>query len=211
MTISKDKVVAITYELEVEGQIADRATREKPLEYIHGNHNLLEKFEQNLEGKSAGDGFAFTLTPAEGYGEVDPERIIDLPKDMFKGPDGNYIEEFLRAGARVPLVNSAGQMVPGVVLEVSEATVRMDLNSPMAGKTLHFTGEVVSIREATEKELKEGLHGEYVQSGCHGNCGGCHGEDGSCSGEGDGECCGKGEGHGDGRCCGKGKGHCHDK
>ena len=57
MIISKDKVVAITYELEVEGAIADRATKERPLEYIHGNHNLLEKFEQNLEGKTAGDLF----------------------------------------------------------------------------------------------------------------------------------------------------------
>ena len=45
MKISKDKVVAITYELEVEGNIADRATKERPLEYIHGNHNLLAKFE----------------------------------------------------------------------------------------------------------------------------------------------------------------------
>lgn len=190
MKISKDKVVAITYELEVEGAIADRATREKPLEYIHGNHNLLAKFEEYLEGKEAGERFAFTLSPAEGYGEVDPERILDLPKDMFKGPDGKFIEEFLKVGARVPLVNSAGQMIPGVVLEVGTDTVKMDLNSPMAGKTLNFTGEVVSIREASEKELKEGLHGEYVKSNCQ--CGGgC--SDGDC---GKGGCseggCGKG-------------------
>ncbi|MBP5398480.1 MAG: peptidylprolyl isomerase [Bacteroidales bacterium] len=181
MKISKDKVVAITYELEVEGAIADRATRERPLEYIHGNHNLLAKFEEYLEGKSVGDSFQFTLSPAEGYGEVDPERILDLPKDMFKGPDGKYIEEFLKVGARVPLVNSAGQMIPGVVLEVGDSSVKMDLNSPMAGKTLNFTGEVVSIREASEKELKEGLHGEYVKSNCHcdGGCGGgC--SDGGC-------------------------------
>ena len=199
MTISKDKVVAITYELEVEGRIADRATNERSLEYIHGNRNLLEKFEQNLEGKAVGDRFEFTLTPAEGYGESDPERILDLPKDMFKGQDGKYIEEFLRVGARVPLVNAAGQMIPGVVLEVGETTVKMDLNSPMAGKTLHFTGSVVSIREATEKELKEGLHGEYVQSNCGDNCGGCHGE-GCGEGNGQGECCGKGKGEGKGRC-----------
>ena len=201
MTISKDKVVAITYELEVEGRIADRATNERPLEYIHGNRNLLEKFEQNLEGKTVGDTFEFTLSPAEGYGESDPERILDLPKDMFKGQDGKYIDEFLHVGARVPLVNAAGQMIPGVVLEVGETTVKMDLNSPMAGKTLHFTGSVVSIREATEKELKEGLHGEYVQSNCGGNCGGCHGEGcGEGCGEGEGECCGKGKGEGKG-CC----------
>ena len=52
----------------------------------------------------------------------------------------------------------------------------------MAGKTLHFTGEIISVREATEQELTEGLHGEYVHKcgGCHG--GGCHGHDGECGG-----------------------------
>jgi FKBP-type peptidyl-prolyl cis-trans isomerase SlyD len=89
------------------------------------------------------------------------------------------------------MMNSMGGVIPGVVLEVTEDTVKMDLNHRMAGKTLHFTGEVVSVREATEKELTEGLHGEYVHScgcgGCggHGGCGDCEG--GNCS-EGEGEC-----------------------
>lgn len=187
MKIGKDKVVAITYELEVEGSIADRATQERPLEYIHGNHNLLEKFEANLEGKEVGDRFKFTLTPQEGYGEVDPERIIDLPKDMFKGQDGKYLEEFMKIGAQVPLVNAAGQMIPGVVVGVGEDTVKVDLNSPMAGKTLNFSGEVISIREASEKELKEGLHGEYVHCNCGGGCGGDCGGDCDCE-EGEGGC-----------------------
>ena len=76
----------------------------------------------------------------------------------------------------------------------------MDLKSPMAGKTLNFSGEIVSVREATEKELKEGLHGERVHQ-CHcggGHEGGCG--DGSC---GDGGCCGEG-GCGEGDCCGNG-------
>ena len=73
----------------------------------------------------------------------------------------------------------------------------MDLNHQMAGKTLHFTGEIVTVREATEKELTEGLHGEFVHT-C--GCGGCHGHDGGCGGNcSDGHC---GEGH-DGECgCG---------
>ena len=100
---------------------------------------------------------------------------------MFKGPDGNYMEEFMKVGAQVPLVNSMGQMVPGVVVGVGEDTVKMDLNSPMAGKTLNFTGEVISVREATEKELKEGLHGELVHSNCKGGCG-CGCEGGNCDG-----------------------------
>jgi len=85
----------------------------------------------------------------------------------------------------------------------------MDLNHPMAGKTLNFSGEIVSVREATEKELFEGLHGEFVQHhecNCHGGCheGGCEG--GCHEGECDGECDGSHKHEGE---CGHGK--CHKK
>ena len=103
------------------------------------------------------------------------------------------------------MMNSMGAVIPGVVLEVTENTVKMDLNSEMAGKTLHFTGEIISVREATEKELAEGLHGEFVHSN---GCGGCHGNHGGCGGCGGG--CGEGGcGDGDGGCgCGEGEGGC---
>jgi FKBP-type peptidyl-prolyl cis-trans isomerase SlyD len=90
------------------------------------------------------------------------------------------------------MLNSMGAVIPGVVIEVSEDSVKMDLNHQMAGKTLRFTGEVLTVREATEKELTEGLHGEYVHrcGGCHGGgCGGgCHGDCGDDCGCGDGDC-----------------------
>jgi FKBP-type peptidyl-prolyl cis-trans isomerase SlyD len=92
--------------------------------------------------------------------------------------------------------NSMGGVIPGVVLEASDDTVKMDLNHQMAGKTLHFTGEVLTVREATEKELTEGLHGEFVHS-C--GCGGCHGHDGDCGGCEGGHC---GEEHGEDCGCG---------
>ena len=79
MKIGQNKVVELIYELVVDGEIADKTTRERPLDYIHGTGSLLEKFEKNIEGLEPGGKFEFTLTPAEGYGEVDPNRIIDLP------------------------------------------------------------------------------------------------------------------------------------
>ena len=97
--------------------------------------------------------------------------------------NGEVREDLLDPGNTIPMLNGMGGVIPGVVLEVSEDSVKMDLNHRMAGKTLHFTGEIVSVREATEKELTEGLHGEYVQShGCHG----CHG--GGCGGDCEGGC-----------------------
>ncbi|MCR5841312.1 MAG: peptidylprolyl isomerase [Bacteroidales bacterium] len=226
MKVENNKVVAVSYKLEVEGKIADQSAPGQPLEYIHGTGMLLPKFEAALAGKEPGDGFDFVLSPEDGYGTYDPSYKIDLPKSAF-AIDGKVREDLLVVGRTIPMLNQAGQVVQGTVAEVTEMAVTMDFNHPMAGKTLHFTGQVESVRAASDKELTEGLHGEYLPpeegcGGCHG--GGCHKEDGEgcCHGEGhgDGECCGKGEGHGDGcchgeghgdgECCGKGEGHhCH--
>ena len=186
MKISQNAVVEFSYDLEVDGQIVDRTTNEKPLDYIHGTGSLLPKLEANIEGMEPGDKFDVTLSPADGYGEVDPSRIIDLPKSAFE-VNGEVREDLLVPGNTIPMMNSMGGVIPGVVIEVTEDSVKMDLNHQMAGKTLHFTGEILTVREATEKELTEGLHGEYVHS-C--GCGGCHGHDGGC-----GDCGGCGDDH----------------
>jgi FKBP-type peptidyl-prolyl cis-trans isomerase SlyD len=184
MKIQKNKVVAVSYELEVEGKTADKAGSEAPLEYIHGTGMLLPKFEAALDGKVAGDPFEFTLSPEEGYGTYNPNYLVQLPMEAFI-IDGRTATELLVPGRTLPMLNSEGQVVQGTIAAVGEKTVTMDFNHPMAGKILHFTGKVEAVREATEKELTEGLHGEYLpKEGC-GNChkGGC--KDGDCGCEGD--------------------------
>ena len=178
MKIAQNTVVEFSYDLEVDGQIVDQTTKERPLDYIHGTGSLLPKLEAHIEGMEPGDKFDVTLSPVDGYGEVDPSRIIDLPKTAFE-VNGEIREDLLVPGNTIPMMNSMGGVIPGVVVEVTEDYVKMDLNHQMAGKTLHFTGEILTVREATEKELTEGLHGEYVHT-C--GCGGCHGHGGDCGG-----------------------------
>lgn len=199
MKIQKDHVVAVSYELETGGAIADKAGADAPLEYIHGSGMLLPKFEAALEGKAEGETFDFTLSPEDGYGTFNPAYLVDLPLAAFQ-IDGKLHEEFLVPGRTLPMLDSQGQVVQGTVVSVDSDKVRMDFNHPMAGKTLHFTGRVEKIRPATEKELKEGLHGEFLppQDGC---CkGGCH-KKGDCS-------CGEEGGCGDGDCGCKEDGDC---
>ncbi len=188
MKVEKNKVVSLTYELIVDGTLADKADESRPLDYIHGTHMLLPKFESEVEGKEAGDEFAFTLTPEEGYGVFDENRLVDLPLEAFT-IDGKVAEELLEVGRIIPMMSDSGQVVQGKVHSVKPEGVTMDFNHPMAGKVLNFTGKVVEVREATEKEITEGLHGEYVPQGEHK----CHKKDGECCGGGDGECCHKGE------------------
>jgi FKBP-type peptidyl-prolyl cis-trans isomerase SlyD len=212
MKVENNKVVAVSYALEVEGKIADQSAPGAPLEYIHGSGMLLPKFEAALEDKEPGDAFDFVLSPEDGYGVYDPSYKIDLPKTAF-AIDGKIHDELLVVGRTIPMLNQAGQVIQGVVAAVSDSAVTMDFNHPMAGKTLHFTGRVDSVRSATDKELTEGLHGEYLppEEGEH-HCrhgkgkGHCH-KEGHDDGEG---CChGEGHGHGDGECCHeKGEGCC---
>ena len=217
MEIGTNKVVELSYELEVDVKIVDRAGEERPLDYIHGTKMLLPKFESELEGKTAGDMFEFTLTPEEGYGEYDPKLVVELPETAFS-INGEVQRQMLFVGNMIPMLNSAGMVERGVVKELRDSIVVMDFNHQMAGKTLNFKGKVISVREATDKELTEGLHGEYLPHDCHcsGGChGGCHGEDGcgcgeegGCGGDGCGchhdeghEGCCHGEGHGTGEGC----------
>ena len=207
MKIEAMKVVAISYEVETEGEVVDRATEEKPLDYIQGMHMISPKLEATLEGMDEGQAFDCTIAPEDAYGEYDLSKVFDIPKSSFE-VNGKLREDLLEVGRFIPMLNSAGEVCHGMVVEVKEDKVTMDFNAPMAGKTLHFTGKVISVRDATEKELTEGLHGEFLppEEGCHrhGGCCGKHGHHGDSEG-----CC-HGEGHGDGECChhGDGEGCC---
>ena len=179
MKVEKNKVVAISYTLHVDGAIADQMKEDKPLDFIYGIGSLLPKFEEYLLGKEPGDSFEFVLSPEEGYGEYNDKNILDLPIDIFK-VDGKVDESILVPGNILPMMNNNGGIIPGKVVEVKDNVVVMDFNHQMAGKTLNFEGKVLTVRDATETELRDGLHGEFKQS-----CSGCG--SGGC---GDGECCG---------------------
>lgn len=226
MKIEDKKVVVMTYELEVDGKIVDSATAEKPLDYIQGMHMLIPKLESTVAGLDEGAAFSCTVLPEEGYGEYDKTQVIDVPKDIFI-INGELCETLLQVGKYIPMLNSAGEVCQGMVVEVKSNDVTMDFNLPMAGKTLNFTGTILSVRDATEKELTEGLHGEFLPQESCGHChdfsdeGCCHHHgkhgDGCCHGGGhhheDGECHCHGDGHhhGDGGCCCNGEGHCHNE
>ena len=115
MKIEKNKVVALSYTLKVDGKVADSATADKPLEYTHGAGMLLPKFEAELEGKAAGEDFAFFLSPEEGYGVVDPAMRIPLPKAAFS-QNGKVRDDLLVPGNVIPMVDNNGNLVQGCVL-----------------------------------------------------------------------------------------------
>lgn len=159
MKIDKHTVASVTYTLEVDGELVEKTDQSNPLTFLVGVGMMIPGFEQQLLGKQAGDTYDITVQPEEGYGDTDPQAIVDLPKDVFK-IDGELQEDMLVEGNIIPMQDQNGNPLQGVILEVGESTVKLDFNHMLAGKTLHFSGEVLEVRQATQEEISHGhVHG----------------------------------------------------
>lgn len=189
MKIEKNVVVALAYQVKLEdGVVVDQSTTDAPLEYLHGNDNLIIGLERELEGKVAGDKFTATIAPEDAYGEHSDDLVQRVPAEVFQGVDE------LEVGMRF-LADTDQGPIPVEITEVDGDEVVVDGNHMLAGHTLTFDVEVVAVRAATEEELAHGhVHGAHDHHHDHdheGCCGG-HGHD---------------HGHGDEGCCG-GNGGC---
>lgn len=165
MKIESNKVVNLVYELYVgEGdtrEIVEIAGADDPMVFIHGLSGLPEKFEEQLVGLSTNDTFDFSVSSEDGYGDIDEEALVDFPMEHFKIEDGEIPEGMLDIGNFIPFANDEGNKMTGRVAEVHPDFVILDFNHPLAGQTMHFTGHVVSVRNATPDELAHGhVHGE---------------------------------------------------
>jgi len=167
MNISPNSVVALTYELHTtneEGQqvFVEKADEQNPLVFLYGVGMMLPKFEEHLTGLKTGDEYSFELSAADGYGELDPGAFADLPKSMFTEAGG----EVPAVGDVIPLQDNNGNQFRAGVTAVHDETVSVDLNHPMAGKNLLFSGTILNVREATQDELAHGhAHGADGHSG----------------------------------------------
>jgi len=164
MKVGNQKVVSLTYELrenDAQGELIQKVDAGRPFVYLFGVGGLLPKFEQNLEGLSQGDSFSFGMTAAESYGEHTEEAILQLEKSIFE-IDGKVEDDLLTIGNQITMQDNHGNPIDGIVLEVSEDSVLMDFNHPLAGMDLHFTGTILEVREATDDEVAHGhAHGPH--------------------------------------------------
>lgn len=173
MVVEKGKVVSIHYSLKDDtGLEIDSSIGGEPFEYVHGSGYLLPKLEEEITGKQIGQKFTAVLEPKDAYGEYDESLVTEIPRSNF-ATDADICEGMQFQGA--------GNIV--TVKSVGPDVVTVDANHQLAGKTLHFDVEVVSVREATEKELNMGLTG----GGC-GDCGSCGGGCSGCGGGCGGDC-----------------------
>lgn len=141
--------------------------------------------EDVLKTTATGENYEIVVAPENAFGEYVAERVIELDKATFT-VDGVFDEVHIRQGAIIPLQNEEGQRFMAQVMEVGEDKVKLDLNHPLAGKTLKFKGTVIDSHEASEDEIMALLNAMHSHGGCGG--GGCSGNCGSCGGDCSGDC-----------------------
>jgi len=135
-------VVSLQYTLSGEdGKTIESNKGKDPLKYTQGSHQIVPGLEKGLAGMKVGDEKRVKVTPEEGYGPVDPKGFQEFPKEKIPS-------EGLKVGSVLMATGPQGQQVPVRVYEIKEKTVVLDLNHPMAGKTLVFDVKVLDVQPA---------------------------------------------------------------
>ena len=137
--IEEGSTVHLEYTLKDDaGKLLDSNKGQEPLTYTQGQHEIVPGLEKQLTGMHSGEEKKVTLAPEDGYGAVDPSAETEVPKEMLPS-------SALSVGTRLMARNSAGEGRPVTVKEIKEKTVVLDLNHPLAGKTLVFEIKVLGV------------------------------------------------------------------
>ncbi len=185
MPIADNTKVAIHYTLKDDsGEVIDSSAGKEPLNYVQGRGMIVAGLEKALAGKEVGDKFSVEVSPAEGYGERNPELVRSIPRNAFQAEEIHPGMTFY--------ANTPAGAIPLTVTKVEEENVTVDMNHELAGKTLHFEIEVMGAEPMSEAEIQEldAPHehhccGKHKHDGEH-HC--CHGDGHSDEG-GEHHCC----------------------
>jgi FKBP-type peptidyl-prolyl cis-trans isomerase SlyD len=156
MTIADDSVVSFHYKLSDDtGAFTESSEGGSPVVYMHGRHNIVPGLEKQLAGKKSGDKLTATVAPEEGYGARNENAVQRVPVKHL-ATRGPY------SVGQMVVVNTRDGGRQARVLKVGHFNVDLDLNHPLAGRTLTFDIEIVEVRAATEQELAHGhAHGPH--------------------------------------------------
>jgi len=140
-TAKKGDKVKVEYVGTLEdGTVFDSSEKHNaPLEFEVGSGHIIQGFDNAVEGMKVGEEKEITLSPNEAYGEYNPELIKDIPKEVFPQ------DQTIQVGMVFMLNLPSGQQVPAKISEIKDQEVTIDLNPPLAGKTLKFKIKLLAI------------------------------------------------------------------
>ena len=151
MKAGKDKVIAIHYTLTVDGEKVESShDNDEQLWVLLGHGQLIPGLERAIEGHEAGETLQVEVAAVDGYGERQEDQIQRMSKKYF--PQANR----LKPGMVTVLKLKDGGQRAVTVHKVGMSAIDVDLNHPMAGKTLNFDVVINEVRDATEEEVAHG-------------------------------------------------------
>jgi FKBP-type peptidyl-prolyl cis-trans isomerase SlyD len=152
--IRAGKVVAVKYTMKsLDGKLLDDSGAE-PESYVHGAGAIVVGLERALEGRKPGDKLSVKVGASDGFGvrkkSAGPQPV---PRSTF--PEDARLKPGIKFSAETP----NGAPVTLYITRVEKNAVFVDTNHPFAGMSLQYDVEVVSVRDATEREKREGVVG----------------------------------------------------
>ena len=145
------------YTLHVDGQLVDASSETEPLQFIQGMGHIIPGLEHELYDMQIGERKAVRVAPSDGYGEVDAAAFMDVPREAF--PTGVP----LVPGTELQLQDRTGHPAYARIQAVPDEVIRLNMNHPLAGKTLDFDVTIAAVRPATEEEVAHG----HIHTGDH--------------------------------------------
>jgi len=131
--------VSLEYTLrDAGGEVLDSNKGREPLTYVQGEQQIVPGLEKALAGMHPGEEKQVVVAPADGYGDVDPGAMAEVPKAMIPA-------DALHVGTELVARNREGATRLVRIKEIKDETVIVDLNHPLAGRTLHFHVKVVGV------------------------------------------------------------------
>jgi len=148
--IQNGKFVELTYRVTDKKSGHLLTAVEFPLGYVHGHNEILSPFvHKELEGRAAGDIIAVPIDGNQIFGARDESLV-------FTDRIENVPEEYRRVGTSILMENDKGQTRSFIVTRIDDETLTVDGNNPLCGRLVVFTLEIMTVREATDQEMKMG-------------------------------------------------------
>jgi len=148
--IQTGKFVELTYKVtdRKSGHVINRV--EFPLGYVHGHNEILApSVHMELEGKSAGDIIEVVIDGNQIFGPRDESLV-------FSDSLENVPEEYRQVGTSILMENDKGQTRSFLVTQMDDETLTVDGNNPLCGREVVFTLEILTVRDATDQEIRAG-------------------------------------------------------
>ena len=142
LAVQDNMDVSMEYTLTSDGVVVDSTADKAPFHYTHGQRQIIPGLERQLIGLHVGDSKEVTVKPEDGYGQVDPVAFVEVPKEQLPTDVKPAVGMVLRG------MNPDGKSFRATVKEIKDKTVVLDLNHPLAGKTLTFKIKITGIAPA---------------------------------------------------------------